>query len=272
MSDVIRRDILTTLRRPSVLFVLIVLTVMAVTLNGSVRALGLSFKKQRVELQKPLTTLPTLLGPWRLVTLDMPLNAEIEHALGTKDYITRHYVDTRVVPASQLIGLDKLDARQRAQRFFDIAGKNPKSAVTLHLAYYTGLVDTVAHVPDRCMVGGGFDPDPVKTRTIALPLTSGAPNDSFEVRYIEFHQRSAKGSAHFNVAYAFHVNGGYESSATGVRARLQNLFERYGYYCKIELTTYGLPTDAAQTSLADFVTHALPEITARLPDWSKLVQ
>ena len=30
--------------------------------------------------------------------------------------------------------------------------------VQLHLAYYTGQVDAIPHVPDRCMVAGGYIP------------------------------------------------------------------------------------------------------------------
>ena len=38
-----------------------------------------------------------------------------------------------------------------------IRPKNPKAVVNLGLTYYTGLVDTVAHIPDRCYIADGYE-------------------------------------------------------------------------------------------------------------------
>ena len=34
----------------------------------------------------------------------------------------------------------------------------PDALVNFAVTYYTGLVDTVAHIPDRCYVADGFEP------------------------------------------------------------------------------------------------------------------
>ena len=72
-----------------------------------------------------------------------------------------------------------------------------------------------------------------------------------------------------NVAYCFQVNGKYEfDSIKGVRFRLQNIFEKYGYYAKIELATFlGNDSAKARATMADFLSHAMPELEKCLPDW-----
>jgi hypothetical protein len=87
------------------------------------------------------------------------------------------------------------------------------------------------------------------------------------------------------VAYFFHCNGGYEPNPVGVRVKLQNLFERHGYYAKVELmtdeparavTVTGPAAEAqkaeaakkAQASMADLLASALPEVERCLPDWA----
>ena len=75
------------------------------------------------------------------------------------------------------------------------------------------------------------------------------------------------------VGYLFHVNGEYESDPLDVRARLQKLTEKYGYYAKVELMVTAAPKDPAarekaSKAIKDFMTTALPEVERLLPDWA----
>src|SRR4029077_15572938 len=93
------------------------------------------------------------------------------------------------------------------------------------------------------------------------------------------------GRSHQNrcVTYFFHANGKYEESPDVVRLRLQNLFEKYGYFAKIEVMTLlparggggaSVEVDAlreadrnkAADSVEKFLTVALPEVEKLLPD------
>src|SRR4029453_14047019 len=84
-----------------------------------------------------------------------------------------------------------------------------------------------------------------------------------------------------NVAYFFHCNGEYEPSSIGVRGKLQNLFERHGYFAKVELMTDAPGRQRARPraneeegpqksieAMTDLLTVALPEIERCLPDWA----
>ena len=57
--------------------------------------------------------------------------------------------------------LDELkdkDEKQQQSSCARIIEENPNSVVTLNITYYTGLADRVTHVPDVCMVAGGYRP------------------------------------------------------------------------------------------------------------------
>ena len=127
----------------------------------------------------------------------------------------------------------------------------------------------VAHVPERCFVANGQDP--VNPATISLPVfkSDAGRKSDLQMRYVEFRDRDRTTSSVSNVAYVFQVNGAYESdSLGGVRARMQDIFQKYVYYAKIELMMH-LANDAkgAQAVMTDFLTHAMPEVEKCMPDW-----
>ncbi len=256
-------------KRPAVVVVLGILLLAAIALNGAVQALGLHFKKEPVELSKPLTSIPAILGPWRMFGRDEPYPAEIEHQLGTKDYIARTYFDTRIVPIAEIERAEKLpESRDRNIAAARLAHLYPRGTISVHLAYYTGQADTVAHVPERCMVGGGFDIDPRKTAVVELNVGRSEP---LELRYIEFQARQRAGEPKRNVAYMFDVNGKRVSDSTAVRVALQDLFQRKAYYNKTELSVMlDDDTQGAQNMMADFLTYAIDYIDACLPDWEAI--
>ncbi|MGF1633127.1 MAG: exosortase-associated EpsI family protein [Phycisphaerae bacterium] len=245
------------------------LLVAAVGLNAGVSRLELTFAKQAVPLQKPIEAVPAEMGPWHQVTLDRRFPEEIEHELGTKDYIHRTYIDSRKLSQTELESFEGAGDTERMAMVGMIAHRDPTAAIDIGLTFYTGAVDTVPHIPERCMVAGGFTPTNPEVRFWPVSNSAG---DSLSAQFIRFDfQRNADGTdtRTYHVAYFFQVNGQYEHDAiTGVRKRLQNLFEPHAYFAKIELKSYAADADLADEVMQDFLTHAIPELERVLPDWT----
>ena len=268
----LKREFAAAFRNRAFVVVFAIMFVAALSLNTVVRAMNMHFQKEPVSLRRELDELPSRLGPWLKVT-DTRLGAEIEHTLGTTNYISRAYLDTRRLSAAEVARIEAMKPDERDRRTNEIAMRDdPAAVIFVHCAYYTGMVDTVAHVPERCMVGGGFNPE--NPSVVTLPAFKDVPGRSpgVAVKYTEYRNRARPGEPKRDVAYFFQVNGCYEhDSISGVRLRLQNIFQKYGYYAKVELANYrGDDAKAAQATMADFLTHAMPEIERCLPDWHEV--
>ncbi len=276
------------LRRPAFIIAAVALLVAAVGLNGAVNFMQLHFKKEAAELSHPLGTISDRLGTWVQVSEDQPLDKEMQDVLGTDKYIFRDYVDERVCGSGiqhtfrtltdairQANNPQEREEREKDyhRKLNEIRGKTPNAVVSLSVTYYTGMVDTVAHVPDRCVTADGYEP---KTYDIVkwpiardLPEKDRQDKDDIEVRYINFEDQTGTSNVPRSIAYFFHVNGEFNSSPLGVRQKLANLFERKAYYAKIEtMTTMSDDKESARV-LTDFLTSAMPEIQRCMPDWDK---
>lgn len=265
----ITREVKASFRNKGFVLALSLLALSALGLETITHSVGLYFKKQRVELRQDLHAIPRQLGPWLQVSKDVPLPEEQEHALGTKEYISRQYVDTRQMSGFDKARWDAMSEQTRASALSLLRQKSPQSVVQLHIAYYTGLVDTVAHVPERCYVAGGFDPvNPQVMALDAFPNTPGR-KQTLKAKYSTYVDRARPDMPAANVAYLFQVNGAYEyDSIGGVRVRLQNITEKYGYYAKIELMTQlGDQPEVSRKAMSDFLAYAMPSIEKCLPDW-----
>ena len=280
-----------------------VLAVAALGLNTAARALEVYFQKQPVPLRQRLADeqsgVPKQLGHWVSVQQTSSLNPDVQYALGTKEFVFRTYVNSRVAGqdvVDQLVKLsremDALDATDDAQArqkklkqaewhgvLRRIQTSTPEAVMALNVTFYTGMVDTVAHVPERCMVADGYEPKSPRF----VPIDAGTYPDGtprkFEMSFATFEDQTGHGRVGRNVAYFFHCNGGYEPSSVGVRGKLQNLFEKHAYYAKVEMMTDepvrqnargdSTETDAGKSiaAMADLMTVALPEVERCLPDW-----
>jgi hypothetical protein len=245
----------------------IVLGLAAVGLNGATSYMKLSFQKLPVELRRPVETIPATLGPWRQVMRDERLMPEIEEALGTQKYIMRFYYDTRRITPAQFE-----DAQRRADagqgHIIELVRRlDPSAVINFAVTYYTGMVDTVAHVPDRCYTASGYEPE--SKETIRWKLFPDRPAELADVSmcFTAFADPSSSGSVPTNVGYLFHTNGEYRSDPIEVRVKLQNLREKYGYYAKVELMTVTPNKQQAAETMRDFLFYALPEVEKVLPDW-----
>lgn len=101
----------------------------AVGMSAGVRAAGVYLRKLEVPPPRALSRIHPESASFVRFGNDRLESAEVVETLGTENYVTRTMVERDV---------DR-------PRSFD-----------LHAAYYTGMIDTVPHVPERCFVGGGL--------------------------------------------------------------------------------------------------------------------
>jgi len=251
-----------------------ILLVSAVSLNAATRYLKLYFQKLPVEMRQPISAIPERLGPWVQISKDKPLPADIEHELGTKIYVKRTYVDTRIVGDDALKAVQNKSFEEREGIAEGIRRQNPSAVLFLHTAYYTGLVDTVAHVPERCYVAGGFQPNnktPREWASVSRHIDQTGTS-KFASPFITFEdQKGMSETQRLNVAYMFHANGDFLPDADNVRFALQNLRNRYAYYAKIEMMTIGDERASSGKAMDEFLGYLLPEFEKLLPDWNEVM-
>ena len=268
------------LRRPSYVLSLAVMVVCGASMTAGIHYAGIHLKKKPIEApgNRALISIPNDTPSWKQVGTDKLESAEIEETLGTKNYITRTFV--------------------RKDRKAD----EPAMELQLHAAYYTGGVDTVPHIPERCYVGGGM----VALRTEIVPLKLDAnlwsvhpgaanaeksgwfrqrvpnwspdgagtsvtlPRDpgSMKLRVTEFQAGANKSAPKLYAGYLFVANGGHVSSAEEVRLLAFDLKSDYAYYLKIQFTSRSVrsPEELADQA-SSLMGELLPEMMRCVPDW-----
>ncbi len=232
--------------------------------------MGMHLRKMPIQPESGLmlTSIPDDTKNWIKVR-DRREPAEVEEQLGTSNYITRLF-------------------RQR-----NPADPNKPKYIELHAAYYTGMIDTVPHVPERCFVGGGLqmgasprsiplnldqsrwvrDPDvpeslgPIyRVRTpdgqrVRLPRLA----EDIRLRVTEY---PVSDDAKLFAGYFFVANGGHTDSANGVRLLAFQLKDDYAYYLKIQFNSSSV--DSAD-ELAELSSQLLDELFGNIllcvPDW-----
>lgn len=259
------------MRQPAFVLVAAVLLVTAITLNAATQFMQLHFQKKPVPLAQDLKTIPSQLGHWVQVSKDEPIEPDMEHVLAATNYLFRDYVDDRKVPASVIGQFKDKSLTERKELLSQVQHEFPAAVINVGVTYYTGMVDTVAHIPDRCYIADGYEPTSYKILSwSAFDGRPGRDDRHDDVRFISFEdQVAARHAEARNVGYFFQANGKYTSDPIGVRLQLQNLRERYGYYAKVELMTICDP-DSSAKMMNDFLTSALPEVEKCLPDWKAI--
>jgi hypothetical protein len=286
----------------------VVLLAAAVTLNTATSKLRLHFKKDPVPQPRDFHDIAKVMGGWLQVSEDEKLDKEMQDVLGTDKYVYRDYVQVDKYGAELLTILtqgDKVEEKAAAQirndfnaKTFDqrvamiedaLKGKStlqrkeavyrlqqsqPDSVVNVGLTYYTGLVDTVAHIPDRCYIADGMDVTNYDVPTWNLGSDAAGKDRPLEVHFINFEDQTGSHRVPKCVAYVFNVNGHYDCDPLGVRRSLQSLTQRYGYYAKIELMTIADKEhkDVAAAGMTAFLSSYKSEIETCFPDWQKLTQ
>ncbi|HSZ54360.1 MAG TPA: exosortase-associated EpsI family protein [Tepidisphaeraceae bacterium] len=270
--------------QPDYVLALMLLGGAAVALNFSTDYLKLHFRKLPVQLRVTKLDgpdgIPAKLGNWVQVSRDKPLDPDIEHILGTDKYVQRTYVNAAAIDPQVVQRLVDSSSDERDKALYALQAEHPETVINIGIFYYTGLVDTVAHIPERCYIADGFDvTNCEEEQGQNLGTYPDGRDRTLRFRYLNFEDQSGRNRVNTNVAYLFHVNGHYESDPLGVRRSLQNLLERYGYYAKVELMTIspGLSAQARDESrrkslaaMADLLRSLLPEFERCLPDWDQL--
>ena len=265
--------------KPALVITALTLAVCGIGFRFAARAAEAYFAKNPVELRSPLTNIPKKLGPWRSEGPDARQTAEVEESLGTTLYLDRSYVRGE--------GRDAI-------------------AIHVHIPYYTGLIDAVPHVPDRCFVAAGLVKQALPAN-LQLPLdrsawqpdlervnlSSGEPyplltfphhvtgqlntvrmpvGDGFKIRTTEFRDPSHPNHRIYS-GYFFIANGRVAHTPEDVRKLAFDLTSRHAYYAKIQFTMYTtrqMETDDFTEAVADFAGELLPELMLCLPDWSEI--
>src|SRR5689334_17770225 len=86
-------------------------------------ALNIYLQKEPVPMRRQFSSIPDTIGRWKKLGSDTVLDKAMIEELGTDKYMDRVY------------GLD---------------GTSTKGRILVHTDYYTGMIDAVPHVPDRC--------------------------------------------------------------------------------------------------------------------------
>jgi hypothetical protein len=237
--------------------------------------LEIYLRKEPVALRSALDSLPSRLGRWTMQGEDFEMTATMTEELGTDKHLTRVYRD----PSG-----DEL---------------------TVHLAYYTGGIDDVPHVPERCFNAAGLTTlgstivEPLTlefadaTPTDIVNLKTGRRYDRISVRHpvlglvdvhlpigdsqisiVEAKDPKNKRVTHVG-GYFFIANNRYAARASGVKSIAYDPKERSAYYLKVQVTyqTNAGPDEATREYLPiveDLLDDLVPAVMQILPDWPEL--
>lgn len=240
-----------------------------------VAQLNIHLMKEPVELRRPLDTIPTRLGRWERVGSDSVFDDTIIEELGTRRYLDRTYA---------------------------VDGDPKKGVVHVHVAYYTGTIDAVPHIPERCWAVGGLEltrnsegvemaidrsawrprggraGDPYMVASVTDPITADIdevtmPRGDIAMTTIEF-QNPKQPEIRQVGGYFFLANGATARTSYDVRSLAFNLTDRYAYYCKVQLTKSGTVKGADESLMEPFredaeelLTELIPPLMRCLPDW-----
>ena len=261
--------------QPGFVITVVILAVSALTLNVAVSALKLKFLKQPVPLKQDLSMIPAQLGDWVQVSKDEPLDHELQDTLATDKYIFRDYVNTKLVSPADIAMFDGKGSLERKQILSKLQFANPQAVLNVAVTYYTGKVDTVAHIPERCMVADGYQP----TETPETDSWNMGPDrlgklpgedPKLDVRFINFEDQTTGRRVKQRIAYFFFVNGKYASDPLTVRQSLENLRATHGFYSKVELMSIIPDHDECAKVMASFLAGAMPAIEKCYPDWNSV--
>jgi hypothetical protein len=274
---------LRALLNPAFLAALIAMAGAAIAMDAGIRAYGIYLRKLPIDPPKGrvLGAIPPETKHWRRIGGDENVDADTLDVLGTGNYLTRLYT------------------RKNTE------GDKPPPVVQFHAAYYTGMIDTVPHVPDRCFVAGGmalsggpweldiplnldWTPHPNATpeeagrvysvrlddvwsaapgQRVRLPRDL-TPEQPLKLRVTEY---SFPGGGRMYAGYFFVANGGWVSSANGVRQLAFNLTDDYSYYLKVQFSSTGAGSPGELALLAgSLLDDLLGEIMRCVPDWTEV--
>lgn len=200
--------------------------ILLLTAVGMQLAAGVSdgyFRKSALPLKRPLDALDQakLLPEYKPHRVQLPpLEPELIENLGTEEYLQWNLVDQQCDPS------------------------DPTALVQLFITYHTGQPELVPHNPEQCRAAAGMSLVGRGGIEVSVPGADGA-EQKIPVSVLEFElprrrglvaPGGARGGQRQFVAYFFYTNGRCVTSRTGVRLAVSNLWDRYAYYSKIEVS------------------------------------
>lgn len=248
----------------------VAITASAAGVHTVVPMMGLHLQKMPIHPSSglALTSLPEQTESWIKVR-DRREPAEVEEQLGTSNYITRLYRERK-------------PANPERPRFIE-----------LHAAYYTGMIDTVPHVPERCFVGGGMqlgsspqsipldldstrwvrDPDvpeelgPIYRVRTPEGLHARLPRNPQDIR-LRVSEYPVTDEESLYAGYFFIANGGHTDTANGVRLLAFKLQDDYAYYLKIQFNSSTVESGEELAGMASsLLDELIGDILLCVPDW-----
>lgn len=271
--------LLSLLKSPATWVAVGVLATAALGFGAAVSRYRLMLNKEAIypPANRQLIALPRELGEWTALGQDRRESPEIEAELGTTNYVSRLYKRREGEPGDAPMIVD------------------------FHAAYYTGMIDTVPHVSDRCFVGAGMSLvsagadvsipiDASRWRLVEdeqvpaelagrlfrarLPNSSDQPGGKVyatfnpgELKLRTFKFRDGQGRELYS-GYFFIANGGVVSRAEGVRLLAFDLRSKYAYYCKVQFTSTSVKSEEELGEKAgSLLNELLPEIMRCVPPW-----
>ncbi len=265
---------------PRAIAAILVFFLGAVTLRAAVVQYGVFLEKKTVPMRASLDTVPPELGAWSQFGKEADYSDAIQESLGTNLFIDRNYLHED----ESIVGM------------------------SVHVAYYTGAIDDVPHIPERCWYASGLNQmtdgevyalevgqgdwsagtqvngatgEPYVTREVAHPITGqvqmvNMPVGDIEIRVIVF--ENAKDPSIRTVGgYFFVANGRITPSSFGVRNLAFDWTEEYAYYCKVQFSaSYKVEgsddsyLDEYKNSVEEMTRELLPQLMRCLPDWSEI--
>jgi exosortase len=252
----------------------VIMSYMMVAMNGFLA-------KKEVPLRASLDTIPSTLGGWSQVGEEREYDAAVIESLGTTQFIDRIYAPNGSVDNGYLM---------------------------LHVAYYSGTIDDVPHIPERCWDAAGLDQmgdsqrlallvddsdwdesdlenqgsgEFYKTTTVTHPVTGVEQVIRLPVGEMELMSSTFSTNKNAEIrrvgGYMFIANGRSCASSLGVRALAFDWTEEFAYYCKVQISAvYKVSVDGDefldryQGDSSELVANLLPHLMRCLPDWGEI--
>jgi hypothetical protein len=284
-----------SLLNPALVTTLLVMTTAAIGMESAISRYQINLRKRPIYAEPipgpdgvaapALRNLPRTTRHFEQVGQDRLESAEELETLGTDNYLTRFYAQREPGP----------DGRRHIAE--------------LHAAYYTGMIDTVPHVVERCMTAGGIDIVGA-TVTLDIPQATGgwlpspdaAPDAAgrshlYTVRLDDEYSTAVRGlrvnlprdltpehplklritefagpkGPHMFAGYFFIANGGWVATAEHVRDLAFDLQSDYAYYLKVQVGSSDVSSPEELASLAGaLLDDLLGEIMTCVPDWQRV--
>lgn len=224
-----------------------------------------------------LTSLPNKMGPFVKVTRDGELNKNPTGAPELDGQADGEHILLQDVMDSLGVGTSFDEQRWDTRRsnwyvsriYRDTRKDNRFRYWQLMVTYYTGGMDKVPHVGERCLVAGGFTVTDSQRVDFNVPAARSPWDVSIPFRRVRYEMSGKPGmsTSQHTEYYTFSMNGWPEQSWMLVRGKLADPRMKYCYFAKIQFRPIGQIDDIAVTDARaqDFLNYMLPAVLMALP-------